>query len=78
MEEWIYSMGWKTKMYGCLLSLMVIISTVIICCSFGAVEPTEYGILYNHITKSINTNLVYDGGLVWTGLFHSLKIYPSI
>lgn len=41
----------KTKMMCACVSSVVIAMTVLVGLSFGAVEPTEYGILYNTITK---------------------------
>jgi cobyrinic acid a,c-diamide synthase len=44
--------------------------------SFGAVEPTEYGILYNQVTKQIDTENILDGGLQYIGVFNKLIAFP--
>jgi len=41
----------KTKAACAAVSLVSLLATVLIGISFGAIEPTEYGITYNTITK---------------------------
>lgn len=53
----------KTKVMCGLVSSVVIAMTVLVGMSFGAVEPTEYGILYNTITKQLDTSTILTGGL---------------
>ena len=46
--------------------------------SFGVIEPTEYGILYNIITKQIDTdtNNIYENGLSFIGPHKSFIKFP--
>jgi hypothetical protein len=46
--------------------------------SFGTLEPTEYGIVYNSISKSVDTENIYEGGLQFIGLFNRFIAYPRI
>jgi hypothetical protein len=53
----------KTKIYCISITAVVILLSAITVVSFGAVEPTEYGILYNKLSKNIDTENIYEGGL---------------
>lgn len=53
----------KTKVLCASISSVVILITVLVGISFGAVEPTEYGILYNTISKQIDIDTILEGGL---------------
>ncbi len=53
----------KTKILCGTCSAFSFVVTVLIAVGFGIVEPTEYGIKYNAISKNIDTNTVYTGGL---------------
>jgi hypothetical protein len=46
--------------------------------SWGTVEPTEYGILYNTISKQIDEDPlnIYEGGISFTGPFSKLITFP--
>lgn len=78
MEDCFDSMDTKTKCICVSVTSLVVLITTILLFSFGAIEPTEYGILYNSVSKSIDTENVYEGGLQFIGLFNSIKTYPSI
>ena len=54
----------------------VIVATIVLAMSFGAIEPTEYGILYNKISKNIDSHNVQEGGLQFIGPFTSLVKFP--
>ena len=45
--------------------------------SIGTVEPIEYGIVYNAITKSVNAESVYPGGWYFIGPVMSFITFPS-
>jgi len=45
--------------------------------SVGTVEPIEYGIVYNSITKTVNTEHVYKGGWYFIGPIQSFFVFPS-
>ena len=44
----------KTKCLCITITSAVLLTTILVAASFSAVEPTEYGILYNKITKQID------------------------
>ena len=46
----------------CLLTILIFVLV-----SVGTVEPIEYGIVYNSITKTVNTEHVYKGGWYFIG-----------
>lgn len=50
---------------------------ILILVSIGTVEPIEYGIVYNAITKKVNTDTVYTGGWYFVGIFNSFEVFPS-
>lgn len=61
---------------GCgVCALLVILIVILI--SVGTVEPIEYGIKYNSITKTVNTDEVYPGGWYFIGPFDSFFTFPS-
>lgn len=66
----------KTKCLCLTMTSLVLAVTVIVGVSFGGVEPTEYGILYNQVTKQINTDNILDGGLQYIGVFNKLIAFP--
>jgi len=45
--------------------------------SFQGIEPTKYGLIYNDITKSIDQQNVYQGGLHMIGFYRSFITFPS-
>jgi hypothetical protein len=78
MEDFYDSMDTKTKAYCITITSVVVLATTLVALSFGSVEPTEYAIIYNSITKNIDQENIYEGGLQWVGLFHSFLTYPRI
>jgi hypothetical protein len=44
--------------------------------SFKIVEPVEYGLLQNTISKEIDSSKVYQSGRYWVGLARTFIIYP--
>ena len=68
----------KTKIYCVSISAVVVLLTALTVVSFGVVEPTEYGIIYNRISKNIDQKNVYEGGLHFIGPFNKLITYPKI
>ncbi len=51
MEDIFDNMDSKTKCLCVTITSVVALITVMVGASFGGVEPTEYGILYNHVSK---------------------------
>jgi len=61
---------------GCGVCLLVTI-LIFVLVSIGTVEPIEYGIKYNAITKSVDPTKVYTGGWYFIGVFNSFETFPS-
>lgn len=55
--------------------LLVIL--IVLLLSIGTVEPIEYGIIYNAITKTVNTDNVYPGGWYFIGPINSFITFSS-
>lgn len=45
--------------------------------SAGTVEPIQYGLKYNSISKSVDESYTYEGGWYLIGPFNSFITYPS-
>jgi hypothetical protein len=56
----------------CLLTVLIIVLV-----SVGTVEPIEYGIVYNSLTKKVDTAKVYPGGWYFIGPIQNFITYPS-
>jgi hypothetical protein len=78
MEECFDSMDTKTKCVCATITTIVTLLVLVLAMSFGTVEPTEYGILYNSVSKQIDKETVYEGGLQYVGLFNHVIAYPRI
>ncbi len=76
MEDLIDNFDGKTKCLCLTMTSVVVLVTTMVAVSFGAVEPTEYGILYNQLTKQIDTENILDGGLQYVGVFNKLIAFP--
>lgn len=55
----------------------LLIALILMLMSIGTVEPIEYGIVYNAITKSVNADSVYPGGWYFIGPVMSFITFPS-
>lgn len=68
----------KTKLLCCSITSLTVLITVLVGVSFGAVEPIEYGLLYNTMTKQINTDptQILEGGLQYVGVFNQIITFP--
>jgi len=53
--------------------------TLLICLliSIGTVEPIEYGIVYNSLTKTVDSKTVYPGGWYLIGPINSFITFPA-
>lgn len=78
MEDCLDSMDTKTKCMCVTITTVVTLLVLVLALSFGTVEPTEYGILYNSISKQIDLETVYEGGLQYVGVFNHVIAYPRI
>jgi uncharacterized membrane protein len=57
--------------------ILLIVTLILVLCSIGTVEPIEYGIVYNAITKTVNTENVYPGGWYFIGPVMSFITFPA-
>ena len=55
----------------------LLVALIVLLLSIGTVEPIEYGIVYNSITKTVNTEHVYKGGWYFIGPIQSFFVFPS-
>ena len=61
---------------GCSICLLLV-ALILVLVSIGTVEPIEYGIAYNAITKRVDTDAVYPGGWYMIGPTTSFITFPS-
>mmetsp|Transcript_46802 Transcript_46802/g.54245 ORF Transcript_46802/g.54245 Transcript_46802/m.54245 type:complete len:309 (-) Transcript_46802:187-1113(-) len=66
----------RTKAGICCGSCVAFIGILLFAISWGAVEPTEWGLKYNSISKNIDNSTVYDGGRYILGVFTSFVHFP--
>lgn len=57
--------------------MWLLVALIVALLSIGTIEPIEYGISYNAITKSINKDTVYPGGWYFIGPFNSFITFPA-
>jgi uncharacterized membrane protein len=55
----------------------LLVALIVLLLSIGTVEPIEYGIVYNAITKSVSADTVYPGGWYFIGPVMSFITFPS-
>ena len=55
----------------------LLIALIVLLLSIGTVEPIEYGIVYNAITKTVNSETVYPGGWYFIGPVMSFITFPA-
>lgn len=55
----------------------LLVTLVVLLLSIGTVEPIEFGIVYNSITKSVKTDEVKSGGWYLIGPFNQFFTFPA-
>jgi hypothetical protein len=55
----------------------MLVILIIVLISIGTVEPIEYGIVYNAISKKVDVETVYPGGWYFIGPVNSFITFPS-
>ena len=55
----------------------VLIGLIIVLVSIATIEPIEYGLVYNSISKKVDANTVYAGGWYFLGPFSSFVTFPA-
>ena len=58
------------------ICVVAVVAVILFAIMWHSVEPTEYGLSYNSITKNIGYDHVYDGGLYFLGPFRSFIKFP--
>lgn len=76
MDDCFENVDGKTKFMCVSISSVVALITFLIAFSFGAVEPTEYGIMYNRLTKNLDTSTIHEGGLQFIGFASTMITFP--
>lgn len=66
----------KTKCLCVSMTSLVFLVVGVLAFSFSSVEPTEYGLLYNRVAKSIDTEHVQEGGLQFVGPLNTIIKFP--
>jgi len=61
---------------GCTICTLLV-GLILLLVSIGTVEPIEYGIEYNSISKKIDMENVYGGGWYMIGPFTSFITFPA-
>jgi len=55
----------------------LLIALIVLLVSIGTVEPIEYGIIYNALTKKVDKEKVYPGGWYFIGPINSFITFAS-
>jgi hypothetical protein len=58
----------KEKCIGYIVGTVIVIISILIGKSFATVDPTEYGLKCNTISKKCEMDKIYDGGRYFVGL----------
>jgi len=61
---------------GCSICALIVVLVVLLV-SIGTVEPIEYGLKYNSISKKTDNDNVYSGGWYMIGPFNSFLSFPA-
>ena len=76
MDDVYNNMDNKTKFCCGGMTALALVSVILMGASFGAVEPTEYGILYSKIYKSVDHENIQEMGLQFVGPLTTLVKFP--
>jgi len=68
----------KEKLQICCGGCCLFIIIILLAFSWDTVEPTEWGLKYNTLTKNIDEKTVYDGGRYFVFLFNSFITFPRV
>ena len=67
----------RKKCFCCCGVVLSLIGLILLLVSIGTIEPIEYGISYNSISKKTDEDKVYPGGWYMIGPFTSFLTFPS-
>ena len=76
MDDCFEDMDGKSKLICCSVSTLIVAVTTCLIFSFASIEPTEYAITENWVSKNIGDE-VLDGGLQFVGVFNEVHKYPA-
>jgi len=76
MEDCYNSMDVKTRFCCASMTGLALAIVILMAASFGAIEPTQYGILYDKVSKTIDPVNIQEGGLQFIGPLSSLVKFP--
>jgi len=71
-------MSEKTALLSCCGGVVFLAAVIMLACCWDTVEPTEYGIIYNTLTKKLSGNSTYEGGRYFVGLTAKFITFPSV
>ena len=66
----------KEKCIGCIVGVVVLVSIILLAKSFAVVEPQNYGLKCNTITKKCDSSKIYIGGRYFVGLANYFIEFP--
>jgi regulator of protease activity HflC (stomatin/prohibitin superfamily) len=69
--------GVKLKVGGGCCCAVLIASAIMLGCSFGVLDPTQFALDYDTVNFQINENALYTGGRHFIGLGHTFIIFPK-
>eukprot|EP00908_Phaeocystis_cordata_P026529 Transcript_9009.p1 GENE.Transcript_9009~~Transcript_9009.p1 ORF type:complete len:368 (+),score=181.81 Transcript_9009:506-1609(+) len=69
----------KTKPIACgsCCCLVLIASSIMLGCSFGVLDPTQFALDYDTVNFQINDAMLYTGGRHFIGLGHVFIVFPN-
>eukprot|EP00442_Polarella_glacialis_P035801 CAMPEP_0115065328 /NCGR_PEP_ID=MMETSP0227-20121206/10190_1 /TAXON_ID=89957 /ORGANISM="Polarella glacialis, Strain CCMP 1383" /LENGTH=393 /DNA_ID=CAMNT_0002451105 /DNA_START=44 /DNA_END=1225 /DNA_ORIENTATION=- len=65
----------KVALGGCCGAALALL--VVVLCSLGTLQPTEYGLRYNRVTKQVDHSIVYRSGRHLIGPMSSFLTFPA-
>ena len=69
--------GVKVKVGGCCCCTVLIASAIMVGCSFGVLDPTQFALDYDTVNFQIADGVLYTGGRHFIGLGHQFIIFPN-
>lgn len=69
--------GVKVKVGGGCCCVVLIASAIMVGCSFGVLDPTQFALDYDTVNFQIADGVLYTGGRHFIGLGHQFIIFPN-
>ena len=67
----------RARCWSCPCGTLLLLLVIFLSTCWGMIAPTEYGLLKNGITGSVDLEKVYDGGRHFIGWGHEFVLFPS-